>query len=68
MAWLNRDGVLDDRPLSSCYHPVCVGRQIFQAKRIAQMRATAARGIVEDRPAIGQTTQEHTQSSQLSGR
>jgi len=68
MARLNRDGVLDDRVLSGCYHPVCVGRQILQAKRTAQIRATVARGMMEGRSATGETTIEgYAQSSQVNG-
>lgn len=69
MAWLNRDGVLDDRLPSGCYHPVCVGRQIVQARRTAELKATVARGSLQDRSTIGEISLEkYKQGSHVDGR
>jgi len=68
MALLNRDGILDDRLVGRCYHPVCVGREIFQARSAGQTRAIVAPGKPKERLAKGAISKEEcTQGSQVNG-
>jgi hypothetical protein len=65
---MNSDWVLDDRLPGGCYHPVCVGREIFQARRAGQTRAMAVPGTPKERFVKGAiSTEEYTPGSQVSG-
>ena len=65
---MNSDWVLDGRLPGGCYHPVCVGREIFQARHAGRTRAIAVPGTPQERFAKGAISkEEYPQGSQVSG-
>ena len=55
---MNSDWVLDGRLSGHCYHPVCVGRAIFQARKLGRTRAVAVPGTPQERLATGAISRE----------
>jgi len=65
---MNSDWILDGRLPGGCYHPVCVGREIFQARRAGRTRAIAVPGTPQEGFATGAISkEEYAQGSQVNG-